>query len=1456
MPVAVEDVVEEQPDFPGVLEDGESAEHMGAGVWRVTYREGFTYELTPCWYSVKPGQYGVGRVLEDGDVRGWSAIFDNQDMTNVMKWTRKESQTLAETHAFQAKYGHLHGKGYEDAIEVPFALELVVTELEPGRVWQVSRFGRSGVLVLQGWGYALLSETGDFPETPNRKYIDGKRWGYAIWCVVGGLRDFPTSRLRPVAVDHSGEACVVFGHDAGQSCESGRRNKSFPRFTVEVTGEDGAVVGTVPMCAKCWAGRAMADGDEFYNRRSATAAHLLSEGKGTWVDWQDRSEDLTGELISAALDAGAGLPDVRRALYLEALAEGDQRAAKTARAAAAKGGARKAEADAVRDRVLVERAAAVEELINWAEAREVAWSEWCDLTREMERDEREEHPFVPPVKPGPSVEVEADVVTYDGEDDDQEQSDDQGNEERAEMGRGSLAPKRKTVAARVGDIEFQKRGGKVEFPCVATLLGHAYVVRKLAGSFSAQHEHSDGARLVFEGEDPKGICRTGGDMFPNLPALKRSILHDATSRGMAEPVAEEKPEPLAEDVSNLPRPLRLALEREAAEESCEECEQAPCECYDPDAKERAPEPVESEAVKRFPELASFLEPRPEGAPMVVLNLFSGPGGMVIGLRDVLRQQLGRDVEIINIDNDADCVATLRAAGFLAIQADVTSLDPSDPVFREVRGLIVTPPCTDFTDSGKRAGRLPENVDILCGAFDSARRAGGFIPFGDGHDVAPDFGVEVSYKEPNGLTWDEVRADLEGYTGQTGGLMLEVAVWSLGLQAAGAPLEWVAVEQSSRLPEEIRGEVIADFQLSAWGTAEWHIADAYDYGSPTQRVRALLVARRDGHSGVSMEAPGLRTGAATATGLPEGTQVFTRGVGKRSGGGNVVVVSDERPYTAFTSRIRSVDVGEKGGRFTLTQIMRLIAIPETYPVQGSRTSVCQQIGDVVCPLVAAALLGAALGMEWLPHLFHFLCEQYPAVHRADTEEISAPLQTPAGEPVEADPVEMWEEEGGHVPGVDTPRALPVICGAHGLFMPKVRTLAAIEKQVRHEMAYRVREDGHRSRLARKERRAAHEMLKRDCNGERTDLTGYGKTRHGNADPTPPAVREGESIKPMNPGWAQEWWLFADIYGYGFEVSHRGGKWTALARLDEWQTEDGKVSLPGKLVRVAKEPCATAEELLNLCRAVGERRAVQDAATRMVRRVLDQPAEAVTMLPTICGDVLTLTVPVAEPVAPVLPSAGRGYWEIGERVIFEGRHGSVKSAKNGKTLVMMDDGNGIFHEHIEPRDLVAERYVVCGDVMMPTMPEKPKPVAVDPRLEWMAYERRAVAEQQEKPEDPRIAWMDYAQPEPEKVDVLAELRAELEAIRTDVDRWGSEIAALAVAEAERVVREVAEDMRRAELLALREEAKELREGLGWGPITWETVPTRARPWRAAWGLAASVAGVAGAGWVEGWSRGLSS
>ncbi|MFI5638296.1 hypothetical protein ACIA8H_12865 [Streptomyces goshikiensis] len=1384
----VEDV-EEEPEFPGALEDGESAEHVGDGVWNVTYREGFTYELHPSRCSVRPGRYEVSRITSDGSLRRWSAIFDDQSIGPVVKWTRAESRTLAETRAFQEKYGHLHGDGSaaRPRVEAPFSLELVTEELEPGRVWRVSRFGRSGVLVLQGWGYGLLSETGDFPETPNRRYIGGKRWRYAIQCVVGGMDDVPTERMRLVAVDRSGEPCAVNGHDAGQSCESGKRRRSAPRFTVEVLHEDGRSAGRVPMCAHCWRWRA-AGVESYYAWKAPNAAYSLSEGKGTWVDWQDRAEDLTGELISAALDAGEPVPDVTAALYAEALAVGDERAAKAARAAAVKGGARKVEADAVRERVLAERAAAHSELIAWAELREAQWSAHISATVDARDKGLPEPEWVPPVKPGPSVEVAADVVTYSGEDDDQEQG------EQESMGRRGMAPKAKGKASKVGDIVFtgdQKRGRER-----AELLGHAYEVIQLASRYTVRH--------LGTGET---VCADE----PKRPPVKQAILADAVARGEQQPVAEEQPEP----DSHLPKALRLALERDA-EEPCKDCLQDPCDCYDPrdEDEDEEPEPVESVVAERFPELARFMEPRGEDAPMLVLNLFSGPGGAVIALRDVLRQELGRDVEIINIDNDADCVATLRAAGFLAIQADISTLDPSDPVFSQVRGVIITPPCTDYTDSGKRLGRLPENVDVLVDVWDTARRAAGMIPLG-GMGDHPDFGKDIEHAEPSGFTWAEVRADLEEYSGPTGHLMLEVAVWGMGLQAAGAPLEWVAVEQSSKLPEQIRGEVAADFQLAGWAMAEWHIADAADYGSPVQRVRALMVARRDSLTDVTVDAPGWATGSAQATDREHGTQVFTRGVGKRTGGGNVVVLREDGPYTAFTSRIRSVDVAEKGGRFTLSEIARLAAISPEYPVQGSRTSACQQIADVWIPTVAAAFLGMALGMAWMPHLGTYLAGLFPEVHGelADTEEI--PDQTPVG-----DGAEVEEQESALADTEEIESAEECTHGGYAWLTIDTAT-----------------EDGRGVSVGCA------------CNGVRLTRKGKSRTSAANLAECESCVIVGEweRVSDTVERVAVEWRPRRDIPTMRETLEHHYPEgWTPYCTADmSWLDVDQEDDEPGPV-----------EGAWGLGQVPSEVREIAERMAGITEQDRQQQAERLAAW--------GLTYPQPAPVEekPKQPNTGRGYWENGSRVTLERRAGHVLTSRTGKgVLVLWDDaepGVGTWHapqvlwvEGTEPQpERADERDELLAQLLTEELRE---PVAVDPRIAWMMPKP--------EPVDPRTAWMDYERPEaaPEvstSVDPLAELRAELEELRGDVESWGAEVAALAVAEAERIVREVARDMRAAEILELREEARELRESLGWGPMEVVPVeaPRRVRPWRAAWTVAASVAALAAAGWSEGVERAM--
>ncbi|MFJ8209731.1 hypothetical protein [Streptomyces sp. NPDC096033] len=226
-----------------------------------------------------------------------------------------------------------------------------------------------------------------------------------------------------------------------------------------------------------------------------------------------------------------------------------------------------------------------------------------------------------------------------------------------------------------------------------------------------------------------------------------------------------------------------------------------------------------------------------------------------------------------------------------------------------------------------------------------------------------------------------------------------------------------------------------------------------------------------------------------------------------------------------------------------------------------------------------------------------------------------LTPAAGESVEVvatdiDPLDMWEDEGGYVPGVETPKALTVICGAAAVFMPKVpRSVERIYREIAHQ-------------TTEQERRAIWKMTGEGIQQERT------RQREALPQPAAPAILAGETIEPMNPTWGQAWWIFRDQYGYSFEVQERRDCWHGMQRLDEKPTATG-ANIPGNLATVANGGCDTAEELLNLCREIGQQRATQDAGGRMVRRVLADYATPVPLV--ICTADTTPAMP--EPVVEV-------------------------------------------------------------------------------------------------------------------------------------------------------------------------------------------------------------------------------
>ncbi|MFJ3914345.1 DNA cytosine methyltransferase [Streptomyces vinaceus] len=348
----------------------------------------------------------------------------------------------------------------------------------------------------------------------------------------------------------------------------------------------------------------------------------------------------------------------------------------------------------------------------------------------------------------------------------------------------------------------------------------------------------------------------------------------------------------------------------------------------------------------------------------VIVLFHGPGGLSVGLRDVL----GADVDIIGIDLDGGAVATAVAAGFRVIHADVTDLNPESPALAWVSGIALTPPCQAFTPSGLGKGRYAGAISLILSVIWEATAAAGFLPW----DGSP-----TGFAPRSGLTWDEVRAPLAELEDERAGLMAEVIIWPLAMLARwNESLEWVAVEQSSALPAQIEDALFEELTGAGWHTTEAWTLDAVNYGAASHRKRRFMAAYR-GETKPFVDLTPTTTFPATTfaevVGWPTGRTILTRGhrpldpeTGRAKGGGSR---SADRPSTCVTATIYGWTDSETGERITQADIGRLVGFPGDFPWRhvgrgrGVR-NVAQQAADAVCPMVAAAVFGRILGIaDW-------------------------------------------------------------------------------------------------------------------------------------------------------------------------------------------------------------------------------------------------------------------------------------------------------------------------------------------------------------------------------------------------------------------------------------------------------------------------------------------------------------
>jgi DNA (cytosine-5)-methyltransferase 1 len=180
--------------------------------------------------------------------------------------------------------------------------------------------------------------------------------------------------------------------------------------------------------------------------------------------------------------------------------------------------------------------------------------------------------------------------------------------------------------------------------------------------------------------------------------------------------------------------------------------------------------------------------------------------------------------------------------------------------------------------------------------------------------------------------------------------------------------WIACEQVPRvLP--IWDRVAGELRKLGY-SAEVMVLNAADFGVPQTRIRAFLVARRDGVSvtppttthcreggiGLFGDSP-YRVSMAEALGSPQAFHVRsnygTGGDPKKRG-----IRYSWQPATTVTSKIaRNVVVMADGSerRFTMAEAGILQSFPADYPWRGTHTQQQQQVGDAVPPLLAMHIL---------------------------------------------------------------------------------------------------------------------------------------------------------------------------------------------------------------------------------------------------------------------------------------------------------------------------------------------------------------------------------------------------------------------------------------------------------------------------------------------------------------------
>jgi DNA (cytosine-5)-methyltransferase 1 len=381
---------------------------------------------------------------------------------------------------------------------------------------------------------------------------------------------------------------------------------------------------------------------------------------------------------------------------------------------------------------------------------------------------------------------------------------------------------------------------------------------------------------------------------------------------------------------------------------------------------------------------------------MILEGFAGPGGWSTALA-----LLGR-ADSAGVELDQPACLTATAAGHRRVRADVAAF-PLDHLAGRVEGVVMSPPCQAWSRAGKRLGLLdqPRIFDHLA----AVTTAGRWVDYDrDGwHDARSPLVLEVarwvSVLRPAWVACEQVPDVLPfwqamcrwlrrlGYSTACGLLSAErfgvpqtrCRAFLVARPGGSAQLPLPTHEAYTPGLTEAAGPGLFGGSLLPWVS----MADALGWAAdrPARTVCGDRSPRWAYGAGATSYGTGwtLRTNQVPA-GMGGGYQRRPASEPSPAVSGQGCSWAWERPATAVLGDPRLAGPGHRdreGGRrqfdeqavhVGVEQAAVLQSFPPDYPWQGTKTARFRQVGDAVPPLLAAAVLGELLGVDWRRRLW--------------------------------------------------------------------------------------------------------------------------------------------------------------------------------------------------------------------------------------------------------------------------------------------------------------------------------------------------------------------------------------------------------------------------------------------------------------------------------------------------------